>query len=48
MGIRYDGMKYPVKVHLTAVDGENVYLMEDTITLYLTVEKEKKMTLSWE
>ena len=43
-----NGMKYPVKVHLTAVDGENVYLMEDTITLYLTVEKEKKMTLSWE
>ena len=43
-----NGMKYPIKMHLTAVDGENVYLLDDTITLYLTVEKEKKMTLSWD
>lgn len=43
-----NGMKYPVKVHLTAVDGDNVYLLEDIITLYLTVKKEKKMTISWE
>ena len=41
-------MKYPVKVHMSVVDGENVYLLEDVFTLYLTVKKEKKMALSWE
>lgn len=43
-----NNMKYPIKVHMTVVDGDNVYLMEDVITLYLTVKKEKKMTISWE
>lgn len=43
-----NGMKYPVKVKMSAVDGENVYVLEDIITLYLTVEKQKKMTLTWE
>lgn len=41
-------MKYPVKVHMSVVDGDNVYLLEDVFTLYLTVKKEKKMALSWE
>ena len=41
-------MKYPVKVHMTVVDGKDVYLLEDVFTLYLTVKKEKKMTLGWE
>ena len=44
----HNGMKYPVRVHLTTVDGDNVYLLDDIVTLYITVEKEKKMTLSWE
>ena len=43
-----NGMKFPVKVKMNAVDGDNVYLLEDTVTLYLTVDKEKKMTLNWE
>lgn len=44
----HNGMKFPVKVHLTVENGDNIYLLEDTVTLYLTVEKEKRMTLSWE
>ena len=44
----HNEMKYPINVHLTVVDGENVFLMEDVITLYLTVKKEKRMTISWE
>lgn len=42
------GAKYPVPVKLTAVDGANVYLLDNTVTLELTVEKEKKLTLSWD
>ncbi len=42
------GMKYPVPVNMTVVDGDNVYLLENTVTLYLTVERQKKMTIRWE
>ncbi len=42
------GMKYPVKLNMSAVDADNVYLLENTVTLYLTVERQKKMTISWE
>lgn len=43
-----NGMKYPVRVKMKKEDGDNIYLLEDTITLYLSVDKEKKMTLNWE
>lgn len=43
-----NGMKYPVRVNMKKEDGDNIYLLEDTITLYLSVDKEKKMTLNWE
>ncbi len=44
----HTGMKYPVKLYMIAENSDNVYLLENTVTLYLTLERQKKLTISWE